>query len=631
MKKFLKVFLISILVLLAVVAIGIFIFLKTFKLDNFKNQLLDQASHALGTPVEMETLDFKFSLEGGIVLRASGISIEDRPEFSQEKIFSLKEANLQLDFKSFILNHQIIVTQVVLEEPQIHLIRNKNGEINAQKLIPSPRQKALAETKTEETNAEIILSPGIVSAVENLTETTAIPEAQAINTESSQAVSKPSEPLSLPDFLIRSIVVKDGILFWTDELMEPAMKVLVKNIDLKILNFSFDKEFPFEVNISILSDQDNIKAQGFLKIDKNNSQISLNKFEAKTDLSAISFEQLFNLYPQISQIGLEEPVGGDITVTINDLTASAQGLTKFSSEANIQTGRIKLKQLASAFEDINGHANISESAVNLTQSSINFAGGMINATVKLEDYLKEQKFQVNTQMDRVLIEKFIDQTKLPVKVQGKINADFNMGGTGFTLESLKQSLNGGGHVEVVDGKLVGKNILRMVVQALSIDPEAKEKIEQALPQEYKDILESPDTILDKVSTDLTLQSDTIVVKPVEVEAQGFLMRGSAEMNFEQNISVKAALIMTEDLSQIMVTAVPLLSYLLNEEKKFYIPFTPYQGPVSGFKMRPDMAYIGEHAVKAVGDQKLDELIDENVPEPLRDLLKDIKNEIFKGF
>ncbi len=605
MLKLLKFIFIFILIIIA--AIGIFIFFKTVDLNKFKAQILTQASSALGTNVAMEDLSFQLSWENGFTLKGENISVDGHPDFSQEKFLKLKEVNLQLDVRALILNRQIVITHIVLTSPQINLVRNKNGEINAQKLIVK-----------EEPKPSPALSHALIPPEETDPPADTQSAAPAPRTEEKSSAAA-LKPLPVPDIFIHSIVIEKGTVLWSDQMMEPPMQIALNDIDLKMTDFSFNKDLPVELDLSFLSSKDNVKAKGFLRIAKETGEIFLKNCEAKINLSTIFLEEVLKIFPQLAAAGIEGPMEGQITAKVSELTAGSQGLLKLASEINFKGGQLKIKQLASALEGISALITVSESDVNIENVNASLAAGTLTARGELKDYLKAQQFTFDAQMDGVLVERLIDQRTLPAQAKGKLKGNFNVEGTGFTLDAFKQSLKGTGHVEMADGKLINLNVLNLIVEALSIIPNAKEKIDQNLPQQYKDILESPNTILNKVTADMTLQGDTVVVKPVEVEAQGFLMQGSAEVNFEQNISAQAALVMAEDLSQAMVQAVPELSYMLDEEKQIYIPFTPYQGPVSGFKMRPDMAYIGEHAVKSV----IEEQIEQNVPEELQAPVKEI--------
>lgn len=612
MFRFLKFIFIFVVMFIVIAAAGIFIFLKTVDLNKFKAQILAQASSALGIPVDMERLSFELSWKDGLTLKGMNISVEDNPQFSNEKILKLKEANLQLDVKALLRTRQIVVTQIILTSPQINLVRNKNGEINVQKLLVKE------EPMTVLSHAPA--APETINSLPDADEPT-VTKSEVVKEEKPAVTEK--KPLPVPDFFIHSVVIEHGTLFWTDQMLDPPMNITLNDIGLKITDFSFDKDLPVEVDLAFLSSQDNLKGKGILRIEKENGEIFLKNLEAKADLSTISLEEVVKLFPQLSAAGMESPIQGKITAKVSELAAGSQGLIKLASEVNFKDGQLKFKQLASGFEKIGARVTISESDVNIESVSAGLAGGTLTAKGSLKDYFKTQQFNFNGQMDGVLIERLIEQGNLPAKAQGQVKGNFDAAGAGLTLDALKQSLNGSGHVEVADGKLVGKNILQLVVNALSMIPEAKEKIDQNLPQQYRDILESPDTIFNKVAAEMTLQGDTIVVRPVEAEAQGFLMEGSAQVNFEQNISAQAALVMVEDLSQAIAQAVPEISYLLDEEKRVYIPFTPYNGPIAKFNMRPDIAYLAEHGIKKVIDEQLEKVIPEEYKAPAKEAIDNI--------
>ncbi len=144
MGKLVKL-LISLFVLAGVVLIGLTLFVRFYLTDErVKSLVIPQAEKALGRDVHIGNVS---------VGLFSGISIQD---------FSVKESDGRTDFisaKKFILNYKLwpllsknlVVSQVLLEEPQIRIIRDKTGKFNFDNLSFMANPQQVQEAASEKT------------------------------------------------------------------------------------------------------------------------------------------------------------------------------------------------------------------------------------------------------------------------------------------------------------------------------------------------------------------------------------------------------------------------------------------------------------------------------------------------
>ncbi|MBI4309001.1 MAG: hypothetical protein HY591_01575, partial [Candidatus Omnitrophica bacterium] len=110
--KTVKIILLSIPVLFAIIAAGLFIFLKTFDLNRYLPQITKSASEASGRAIDVGRADLNISFQG-IVLDVSGIRVADivpgpRPLVEVDKVRARIEAG------SFLAQRKIEISNIVI-------------------------------------------------------------------------------------------------------------------------------------------------------------------------------------------------------------------------------------------------------------------------------------------------------------------------------------------------------------------------------------------------------------------------------------------------------------------------------------------------------------------------------------
>ena len=86
-------------------------------------------------------------------------------------------------------------------------------------------------------------------------------------------------------------------------------------------------------------------------------------------------------------------------------------------------------------------------------------------------------------------------------------------------------------------------------------------------------------------------------------ADHFAIEAQGHMDFANNIALKASFYMSPDLSKDLVSSVPELEGLLNEDGQIYIPLTPYDGKLASLKIFPDFEYLTKKIILSKGKQE----------------------------
>jgi AsmA protein len=123
MRRSLRVLLVVIVVLVVLVLVAPFL----IPVNQFRPTIEEKASAALGRKVEVGNLSL--SLFSGS-LAADNLSIADDPKFSNSPFLSAKSIRVGVELFPLILHKDLNITNIVIDSPEVTLLRNPGGVWN---------------------------------------------------------------------------------------------------------------------------------------------------------------------------------------------------------------------------------------------------------------------------------------------------------------------------------------------------------------------------------------------------------------------------------------------------------------------------------------------------------------------
>ncbi len=148
MKTGLKV--VGILVALLIVAAIALPFL--INVNNFRPQIESNLSSALGRPVKVGNLSLSI-LSGSV--EADQLSIADDPKFSNAPFIQAKSLQVGVELMPLIFSKQLNVTKLLIEHPEISLLRNREGVWNFSSLGSQSAPKSAEKASSAPANVNV--------------------------------------------------------------------------------------------------------------------------------------------------------------------------------------------------------------------------------------------------------------------------------------------------------------------------------------------------------------------------------------------------------------------------------------------------------------------------------------------
>ncbi|MFA4992019.1 MAG: AsmA family protein [Candidatus Omnitrophota bacterium] len=546
--KILKITLISFFVLVLAAAAAAFIFVKTFDINRYKPQIISQAGKALNRQVDFEKAALGVSLTRGVSLKIDNLAIADDPAFGKSDFLNIKKVSLEIDALRYVLKKEVNVPGILIDSPRVTIIRKKDGSLNAATMAVSP--------------------------------------------ESGKPSSSPAAPFALPALLVSSVKGSDGIVTFIDYTYDPPLRLEISELSFSLNDISLVRAFPFTAEAAVLSAKKNVKIGGMARIDLKTGEAAITDFKGATELSDIVLEKIPAAFPMAKGVTLPEGVKGKVDIRLKELIAGPKGLIALNAEVNLADGGLRLNQIVLPIKDAEISASISERKIILNKASFGIGDGVIKASGAIDDYLGRQEYNIDAEAQNIKIQDIVAQDKSPVKAEGLASGGIKLRGRGFSAEAMMSALSGEADMSLTQANLRNINILRAVLDKISIIPGLAEKVQAGLSERYRQKLTQKDTAISDIKLPLVFENGRAAAKNVVFGADEFLFNGAGEAGLDGSYSVEGSFLIPEELSAGMAAQIPELRYLLNDDKKIYIPLK-IAGKAADFKVIVDAEYIAK--------------------------------------
>lgn len=571
MKVF-RVIGISLLVLVVVLTAAVVIFVKTFDVNKYKPQIIAQAKAALGRDFDFDRARLDISVTRGINVKVSDLEIGDDPGFQQGDLMRIKEISVSVDVLGYLLRRKINIPSIVIDTPRATIIRRKDGLINA-----------AAIGKKEDTKAHAP-GPGV-----------AAPQGQ-------------QPALALPAVFVSSLTLQNGGVTYIDRSFEPPVSLDVTDISVSVNGISLSEPFPFKIEAAVLAPKKNIGIEGSVRLDLAANEITILGLTASTELTDVILAKLPVAFPMIKDAPLPENVKGLINVKMDNLKAGPKGLGALNAVATLSDAALKLKEMASPVEAVSADVRMTQADAVVNKLSLSVKGGRIECSGTLKDYAGAQGYGVSADINGLAIQDLIAQDKAPFRVEGIVSGSIKAGGTGFSPDAVKSNLSATADILLAKARLADLNVLRAVLDRVTVIPGLSAAVESGLPPELKRKLTQKDTVFSDMKLPVAVQNGRVIVQKAAIGTEEFFFIGQAEAGFDGSYALEGSFVITQGLSEAMAAAVPQLQYLFDEKKQIYIPLR-VSGAAAQVKFTVDLDYIGKRLLENQAKQQVFKAID----------------------
>ncbi|MBF0593815.1 MAG: AsmA family protein [Candidatus Omnitrophica bacterium] len=299
--KIFKIVIIGVVVLFFISVAGVWIFLSTLDVNRYIPDVAKVVFQSTGRDLKVGHAGLTLSLTKGVALELKDVSLSDDKRFSDKLFLRIGRLVLAMDVKAALIDKSIVVPEVIVVDPEVMIIRAKDGSINVSSMQPQ--------------------------AVSS-----------AVNTVGGGAVGSSSAAVSpvatLPVLLVKKIEVTNAVVHYIDRTFEPNVSADASKIMFNVNNFSLTAPFDFSLGAVVFSSEPDVNVTGRAALDMTNFGARLDAVKVLVTADHIQAIELNNALPMIKAAGFKQ-ASGTINLEITKALVSAKGLEALDAQATV--------------------------------------------------------------------------------------------------------------------------------------------------------------------------------------------------------------------------------------------------------------------------------------------------------
>jgi uncharacterized protein involved in outer membrane biogenesis len=543
-------------VVLLIGCAGVAIAIATFDVTRFLPAVVRHLETALGSRVELK--DISLVWDGGIALALKGFASYDSDNKTGEPDLSFEEAHAVLKLLP-LLRKNVRLASISIQKPRLQMVKEKTGETRIRGIDPHKEKKDEAK--------------------------------------------KANGAMLGASFFIKSLRISDGFLRYQDTTAESPYDISVRHFNLALRNVSLGKPVSFESDMAIFGERKDISLKGVISGITQSAPL-LENFTADIDFGAIEYKELIRAVPALKEAGLSEGIAGKLSMRIDKAELRQGELVNLKADVSLKNGRLAFQQLASPIRDIQLDASAHGQDVTVRDFSAQLGGASLKGTADITDMNTRQALTTQFSCNVPELQSFIQSiTGKKSNINGTVYLSFNGTARGLTWPQISHTLSGSGEFEFQKGVILDTNIVREVLDKISVIPVLGSGIKENLPQSIQAKLEQDYTLLSPIKKPFVVQDGIMAFNALKVATDGLDIETDARVRLSGSVEGRGVLRFSRDLSAALVAGAQSLSYITSADGLVEFPAT-YSISNGRIAFLPDMDYIVQRLMVSKGQELL---------------------------
>ena len=194
-------------------------------------------------------------------------------------------------------------------------------------------------------------------------------------------------------------------------------------------------------------------------------------------------------------------------------------------------------------------------------------------------------------------------------VSGRLTVKTELAFDGANPDAIKRSLQGQGALEIKDGALRNRNVIKEVFDQLSPVMAVTSALGGELPPEIRAMLKDRDTPFQSLQIKYAAQGGQARASEFRLMHPNYQLTGQGNYGIlDQRIDSSMQLVLSAAVSSYFVKKIHELAYLADRNGQVMIPFR-YSGVLPKASVQPDIPYIASRVLQSGADQLLNKGIE----------------------
>ncbi len=236
----------------------------------------------------------------------------------------------------------------------------------------------------------------------------------------------------------------------------------------------------------------------------------------------------------------------------------------------------------------------------------------LNGTVKGRGQIDLQetppKFEFDTHIRDVDLVELIRSSPAgsEKRIQGRTNLDLSFTGHGREWKDIRQSLNGAGWMEVLQGTILEVNIARSLLNSILGQTKSAVFVSDRLQQKYPHVFKETKTVIKELEGDISIEGGRIRTPNLQLQMKDYSILGAGSIGLDWTVDSKGIFVLSPQLSKDLVDEVGYASFLLNAQNCVEVPFS-ITGTLPKVVLKSDLTGLGGRMQDSVISPEIDKL------------------------
>ena len=189
-------------------------------------------------------------------------------------------------------------------------------------------------------------------------------------------------------------------------------------------------------------------------------------------------------------------------------------------------------------------------------------------------------------------------------VTGRLSADAHLSFEGANPDRITNSLVGQGTLEIKEGALRNRNLIKEVFDRLSPVLAITSSLGGELPPEISEMLKGSDTPFQSLQMVYAVQSGVFRISELQLIHPNYQLAGEGSYGIlDKRVDGTMQLMLSKSVSDYLLKKIRELAYLADRTGQITIPFR-YSGILPNAAVQPDLSYITSQLLQGGTDQLL---------------------------
>ncbi|GAB4394046.1 MAG: AsmA family protein [Gammaproteobacteria bacterium] len=499
-------------VLLVLVVGGLVLFVNPNK---YKDTITQQVQKKTGQTIQLNgAMSWKIFPRLGLEL--NNVRILSNPAVTQQPLADVKQLSVSVKLLP-LLARDIEVDAISLKQPVIHLVKNKNGEVNwamhsNNSAVASTVQQQTAPQTGDANKPEVSDQATESSVANNSADSQVIKPLQTApvsngNTQPTKPLMKTNAHSQLNKLSIAKLTIDNGQLDWSDQ--QTGQHIVVNNLEFKSSDIKMGSAFPIATQFVVQSHKQMVKValqtQAMLQVNEYdlrdiNFKIDDSTLTGKMNINMqqglaakfnLAIDKLdINRYIQFVK-GPAQSADANSIQQLPEVNAKASFLPEaFAAEVPVSAsndnqaflpieflkqlkleGSLAVKQLHAAkvsAENVSAEIKAKEGVIKISPLKGNVYGGEFSNDVTLDVRGEVPTLHAKEHGTNVQVAPLLNDVIGTSRVTGVMNFNADIDAQMASPDTIIPTLNGSLAFDLSDGKVEGVNIPQIINTAVAI-------------------------------------------------------------------------------------------------------------------------------------------------------------------